>query len=76
MVERKELQILTADECRTLLLVIAEKYGKDLKRVEFADVLLALLEDVSGFETISPKEASRIVQHLWSTYHGKEDRQA
>ena len=76
MVVKKELQVLTADECETILLVIAEEYGKDLKRVEFADVLLALLEDVSGFETISPKEASRIVQNLWSTYHGQDDRQA
>lgn len=67
---------LSSEERHSLIDLVVERHGRTLNYEAFADVILGLFEDLSGFETTPPSKANRIVHHLWSTYHGKESREA
>ena len=69
------MHTLSGEERQTLIAMIGEQHGWGLAREAFADAMLELFEDISGFETIPPATAKRIVHNLWSTYHGQEARQ-
>lgn len=70
------MHTLSQEERQTLVAMIGEAHGSDLTYDEFADAMLGLFEDISGFEAIPPATAKRIVHNLWSTYHGQEAREA
>lgn len=66
------MQTLSAEQKINLVEIINDEFGTALMFDEFADVLLGLLEDISGFETISPTNANRLVNQLWRKYHAQE----
>lgn len=66
------MHTLSREERQTLVATIGELHGLGLTYAEFADAVLGLFEDISGFEAIPPATAKRIVHNLWSTYHGQE----
>jgi hypothetical protein len=70
------MHTLSQEERQTLVAMIGELHGSALTYEAFADAMLGLFEDISGFETIPPATAKRIVLNLWSTYHGQEAREA
>lgn len=70
------MHTLSQEERQTLIAMIGELNGSGLTYDEFADAMLGLFEDISGFETIPPTTAKRIVHNLWSIYHGQEAREA
>lgn len=59
---------LTEAQCEILLTFVLEEAGYGLSRGQFAEQLLNVFEDISGFETITPSEAKPIVNHLWEVY--------
>ena len=65
---------LTAEEIDGLVGYISERHGLALSRGFFADALLAVLEDVPGFEATPPSQAKNLIHQLWSIYRGQEDR--
>ncbi len=71
-----DTKCLSAEERTNLVELVREKYGDTLTRIDFVDVILGLFEDIPGFEAISPSAAKYLVHQLWSTYHGKESREA
>ncbi len=70
------MHTLSSEERRSLLGLVSEQFGPALSYEAFADVMLGLFEDISGFETTPPAQAHCIVLTLWSTYHGQESRKA
>jgi hypothetical protein len=69
------MHTLTAEQKRTLLEIINEKFGSQLGFDEFAEEMQALFEDVPGFETITKARSTRYVNQLWRKYRGKETQQ-
>lgn len=70
------MHTLSQEERQTLVAMLGEARGFGLTYEEFADAMLGLFEDISGFEAIPPAMAKRIVHNLWSIYHGQEAREA
>lgn len=66
------MHTLTAEQQKVLIEIINEEFGSHLEFDEFADAMLGLFEDVSGFETISQSKAKHVVNQLWRKYRGKE----
>jgi hypothetical protein len=69
------MRTLTEEQQRTLLNLINEEFGSQLGFDEFAEAVLALFEDVPGFETIAKSRSTRYVNQLWRKYRGKETQQ-
>jgi len=63
---------LSVDQQQTLVNIVRDQSGHGLSFEEFADQVLLLLEDISGFERISDSESQTIVNQLWSYYHGPD----
>ena len=63
---------LSTDQQKTLVGIIGDQFGPSLSFDDFTDQLLLLLEDISGFETISDSESQTIINQLWSYYHGTD----
>lgn len=59
---------LTIDQIRGLVESIQEAFGNDFSRAEFTNHLLALLEDVPGFET--GDVPATLIESAWGTYSG------
>jgi hypothetical protein len=57
---------LSDDQVRELALIIRETLGVGLDPAVFADFLLQLLEDLSGFET--GREADELRHRAWDAY--------
>jgi hypothetical protein len=64
---------LTKQQQTELVSVINEEFGSDLEFDDFAEAILGLFENISGFETISQTMSTRIVKQLWRKYHGHEE---
>ena len=62
------MHTLRTEQQDTLLEIINEEFGSQLKSDEFADALLGLFEDIPGFETISQSRANRYINQLWRKY--------
>ena len=62
---------LTASESRRLITGVIDHHGRQLKRIEFTEILLDLFEDVSGMEGVDPLDAREIINVLWSIYRGQ-----
>jgi len=61
---------LSIDQQKTLVEIISDQSGHNLSFDEFADQVLMLFEDISGFETIPDSESQILINQLWSYYHG------
>ena len=61
---------LSTDQQKTLVEIISDQFGPHLTFDEFADQMLLLFEDISGFEVISGSESQTLINQLWSKYHG------
>ncbi|KGC08457.1 hypothetical protein DM81_5713 [Burkholderia multivorans] len=59
---------LTIDQIRGLVESIQEVFGDDFSRAEFTNHLLALLEDVPGFET--GDVPATLIESAWGIYSG------
>ncbi|WP_175751251.1 hypothetical protein [Burkholderia anthina] len=57
---------LTIDQIRGLVESIHDAFGSNFSRPEFTNHLLALLEDVSGFETGDAPSA--LIESAWKEY--------
>ena len=63
---------LSVDQQKTLVEIIIGQFGPRLSFDDFADQVLLLFEDISGFEMISDSESQTIINQLWSYYHGPD----
>ena len=63
---------LSLDQQKLLVNTISDQFGPCLSFDEFADQVLLLFEDISGFETISDSESQALINQLWSYYHGPD----
>jgi hypothetical protein len=61
---------LSIDQVKTLINIISDQCGHSLRFDEFAEQVLTLFEDISGFEVISDSESQAIINQMWSYYHG------
>jgi hypothetical protein len=52
--------------------VITDEHGAELHKLDFTDIVLGMIEDVAGFETMSPEETDDLIDKLWRTYRGKD----
>lgn len=64
----RSLRTLTADQIEQLANAILDDHGPGLTQTQFNDVMLALLEDIAGFEVISQRRLGRILRTMWSVY--------
>jgi hypothetical protein len=51
--------------------VITDEHGIDLRKLDFTDIVLGMIEDVAGFETMSEEEIDDLIDKLWRTYRGE-----
>jgi hypothetical protein len=65
---------LTKEQQQTLVEIITEQSGINLKLDEFTDRMLMLFEDVPGFEAISASESKRLINQLWRLYGNQCNR--
>ena len=63
---------LSADELDRLIGIVIESHGSNLSRDDFAEAMLSMFEDISGFEAISQVRSQYIVLELWSIYMVKK----
>jgi hypothetical protein len=63
---------LTKEQQQSLVEIITEQSGLNLKFDDFTDRMLMLFEDVPGFETISTSESKRVINQLWRIYNGTQ----
>lgn len=63
---------LSVDQQKTLVEIIIGQFGPRLSFDDFADQVLLLFEDISGFEMISDSESQTLINQLWSYYHGPD----
>ena len=61
---------LSIDQQKTLVEIISDQSGPHLTFDDFADQVLLLFEDISGFEVISDSDSQILINQLWSYYHG------
>ena len=61
---------LSTDQLKTMVEIISDQFGPHLTFDDFADQLLLLFEDISGFEGIPDSESQILINQLWSKYHG------
>ena len=61
---------LSIDQQKTLVEIISDHSGPHLTFDEFTDQVLMLFEDISGFEVISDSASKKLINQLWSKYHG------
>ncbi|MGA9667524.1 MAG: hypothetical protein WBQ69_13915 [Gallionella sp.] len=66
------MQTLSAEQQQNLVEIVNEEFGTDLMFDEFADVVLGLIEDISGFETAPPNKVNLLVNQLWRKYYVQE----
>ncbi|KVN86150.1 hypothetical protein WL30_21630 [Burkholderia ubonensis] len=60
---------LTIEQMRDLAVAVREEFGSGLSRPAFIERLLALLEDVPGFEA---REApTSLIESAWDEYFGR-----
>lgn len=62
------LHALTDEQAERLAAVIVDEFGGRLTRRQFNGIVLALFEDIAGFETLSRKRATRHVNAIWRVY--------
>lgn len=65
---------LSDDEKSRLIELVVEEFGNALAFDNFAEVIHGLFEDIPGLETIGADQANRLVNFIWSEYHGKTNR--
>lgn len=70
--EGSRMHTLSKEESQTLIAIVRDSQGSDLIYEKFADAMLGLFEDISGFETISPEAANRVVLNLWRNYYDQK----
>lgn len=63
---------LSAEHEELLVDLVIEIAGHDAPLEVFSDLLLWLLEDISGFEGMSDARTRQVVNHFWSKYCGKK----
>ncbi len=63
------MKSLTSEQKQNLVEIIKDEYGNVLDFDDFTDTLLALLEDVPGFETAKESTINKLTQQLWRKYH-------
>lgn len=63
------MKSLTSEQKQQLVEIINDEFGSGMSLEEFTDVLLGLLEDISGFETAQQSTINKLTQQLWSQYH-------
>ena len=63
---------LSIDQQKTLVEIISDQSGSHLSFDDFADQVLLLFEDISGFEVITDSESQIHINQLWSYYHGPD----
>jgi hypothetical protein len=64
-----KMQKLSAAQKQNLVEIINEDFGTGLIFDEFAEVVLDIFEDISGFETIPPAKVKLLINQLWRKYH-------
>jgi hypothetical protein len=64
---------LSTDQVNNLVEIISDQFGHTLTREHFADQVLLLFEDISGFEVIADSVSQTIINQLWSYYHGPDN---
>ncbi|MEI7514960.1 MAG: hypothetical protein WCK81_06180 [Betaproteobacteria bacterium] len=65
------MENLTKRQSVELVKFIFDQHGNGLTKRKFTEVVLDCFEDISGFEGLSPPEATEIINTLWSIYRGK-----
>jgi hypothetical protein len=69
------MHTLNTDQQAMLLEMLNEDFGDHLEFEEFSDVLLGLFEDIPGLETTSQSKINQLINHIWSKYHGKANKE-
>lgn len=65
---------LSDDEKIRLIELVVDDFGDGLAFDNFAAVLHGLFEDIPGIETMGADQANRLINVMWSEYHGKTNR--
>jgi hypothetical protein len=61
-------QALSDYQLNTLVKIVIENFGFSLNRQTFIDAVLALFEDLAGFETLTQRSTAYHVRRLWLKY--------
>lgn len=70
MVTKKTFDSLTVAQQKMILQIIRERIGHNQNHTRFSETVIALLDDIAGFETISVEKSNRLIAKLWRKYRG------
>jgi len=59
---------LGRDQIRQLIQIARDESGDGLTRAHFEERVLALFEDIAGFDTLPQKRCQRLLSILWQSY--------
>ena len=51
-----------------LVQIIREDSGDTVSRSEFKDSMLLICENIAGFESLSTRDSTRLLDRLWQEY--------
>jgi len=63
------MSLLTRNQIHDLAVIVLEERGSCLSDDELTDEIALLLEDISGFETVSDESVREVVNQARSHYH-------
>ncbi len=69
--EKHSHPILNHDQIKSLTDFIIDSYGSGLPEDELTDVILLLLEDISGFETVSDQSTQHVIHQIRNQYYDR-----
>lgn len=68
------MNALSVDEKIRLIELVVDEFGNGLAFDDFAAVVNGYFDDIPGLETMEADQANRLVNFMWSEYHGKTNR--
>lgn len=63
------MNTLSSEQKQALVEIVIEEYGNDFDYEKFAELVMELFEDISGFESLTIRQKTRIINLLWRNYN-------
>jgi hypothetical protein len=70
----KSLHQLSPTQIQMLVQIVRDASGNQLMRPAFTEVMLALFDDIAGFETLPASKRGKYLNLLWLRYQIASDK--
>ena len=62
---------LTQRQRHAVVAIVRDQIGKNGSFQQFSTAVISVIDDISGFETITKHRLNQLVRQLWRIYRGK-----